>query len=107
MIFTSAAAKKTLELMGAVTNPTYLRVYVTGGGCNGLSYGFTFDATVNEDDLIVETDGVKMIVDPVSLQYLEDAEIDYLDGGLAGSHFVIRNPNVEKSKCGCGESFSA
>jgi iron-sulfur cluster insertion protein len=82
-----------------------LRVFVSGGGCSGFQYGFTFDETTNDDDTLVERDGVTLLIDPMSLQYLVGAEIDYTDG-LQGSQFVIRNPNATTT-CGCGSSFSA
>lgn len=81
-----------------------LRVFVTGGGCSGFSYGFTFDEIVADDDTVVEKDGVTALVDPMSFQYLVGAEVDYQEG-LEGSRFVINNPNAETT-CGCGASFS-
>jgi iron-sulfur cluster insertion protein len=81
-----------------------LRIFIQGGGCSGFQYGFTFDETANEDDTLVERDGVTLLIDPMSLQYLVGAEIDYTDG-LQGSQFVIRNPNATTT-CGCGSSFS-
>jgi len=81
-----------------------LRVYVTGGGCSGFQYGFTFDEAVNDGDTAVEKDGVLFLVDPMSYQYLVGAEIDYTEG-LQGAQFVIRNPNASTT-CGCGSSFS-
>ena len=107
MIFTSAAAAKVAELIKAEPNPnTNLRIAVEGGGCSGFTYAFSFDQTICDDDTVVETDGVKLCVDPISFQYLGEAEIDYSEDGLQGSRFVIRNPNA-KSTCGCGESFTA
>jgi 2-oxoglutarate dehydrogenase complex dihydrolipoamide succinyltransferase (E2) component len=82
-----------------------LRVFVSGGGCSGFQYGFTFEETVNEDDTQVERDSVTLLIDPMSLQYLMGAEIDYQDS-LQGSQFVIKNPNATTT-CGCGSSFSA
>ena len=81
-----------------------LRVFVTGGGCNGFSYGFTFDEDVAEDDAVVINDGVTMVVDSMSFPYLEGAEVDYIED-LNGSQFVVTNPNAD-STCGCGNSFS-
>lgn len=81
-----------------------LRVYVTGGGCSGFQYGFTFDEAMTEDDSIVEKDGVKVLVDSMSYPYLVGAKVDY-EEGLQGSKFVIQNPNAS-STCGCGSSFS-
>ncbi|CAI8028428.1 Iron-sulfur cluster insertion protein ErpA [Geodia barretti] len=82
-----------------------LRVYISGGGCSGFQYGFTFDETREEGDASVKQLGVTLLVDPTSLQYLEGAEIDFKDD-LSGARFVIRNPNAQ-STCGCGSSFSA
>lgn len=105
LIFTSAAASKVSELIAEEGNPALmLRVYIQGGGCSGFQYGFTFDENVGEGDTEVETDGVKLLVDPMSLQYLMGAEIDYVED-LQGSQFVIRNPNAATT-CGCGSSFS-
>ena len=81
-----------------------LRVFVTGGGCSGFQYGFTFDEDVADDDTIVEREGVSLVVDPMSFQYLAGAEVDYQEG-LEGSRFVIKNPNATTT-CGCGSSFS-
>lgn len=103
--FTENAAAKVMELMAEEGNPDLkLRVFVTGGGCSGFQYGFTFDETVAEDDTVLEKLGVKLLVDSMSYQYLAGATIDYEDG-LAGSQFVIKNPNAT-STCGCGSSFS-
>lgn len=105
LIFTSAAAAKVSELITEEGNPDLmLRVYIQGGGCSGFQYGFTFDENVGEGDVEVETDGVKLVVDPMSIQYLMGAEIDYVED-LQGSQFVIRNPNAATT-CGCGSSFS-
>lgn len=102
--FTSAAAHKVRELMIDEGNPALkLRVYIQGGGCSGFQYGFGFEDDRQEDDLSVETDGVTLIVDPVSLQYLTGAVVDYTES-LTGAQFVIRNPNA-KTTCGCGSSF--
>ena len=105
LVFTSAAAKKVSELIAEEGNPELmLRIYVQGGGCSGFQYGFTFDENVNEGDERVVTDGVTLLIDPMSIQYLMGAEVDYSEG-LQGSQFVIRNPNASTT-CGCGSSFS-
>lgn len=105
LIFTSAAAKKVAELIDEEGNPDLmLRIYIQGGGCSGFQYGFTFDENVNEGDTEVVTDGVKLLIDPMSMQYLMGAEVDYQEG-LQGAQFVIRNPNATTT-CGCGSSFS-
>jgi len=104
-VFTDSAAAKVKELILEEGNPALkLRVFVTGGGCSGFQYGFTFDEEVSEDDTTMEKDGVVLLIDPMSYQYLVGAEIDYSEG-LEGSQFVIRNPNAS-STCGCGSSFS-
>lgn len=104
-VFTDNAANKVKELIEEEGNPALkLRVFVTGGGCSGFQYGFTFDEEVSEDDTTMEKNGVQLLIDPMSYQYLVGAEIDYTDG-LEGSQFVIRNPNAS-STCGCGSSFS-
>ena len=106
LVFTDSAANKVKELIEEEGNPGLkLRVFVTGGGCSGFQYGFTFDEDVNEDDTTMEKNGVMLLIDPMSYQYLVGAEIDYSEG-LEGSQFVIRNPNAT-STCGCGSSFSA
>lgn len=103
--FTSNAARKVKALIDEEGNAELkLRVYITGGGCAGFSYGFRFDEAVNDGDTVVETDGVTMLVDPLSIQYLAGAEVDYSQG-LKGSQFVVNNPNAS-STCGCGSSFS-
>lgn len=105
LVFTTAAAKKVSELIAEEGNPELmLRIYVQGGGCSGFQYGFTFDETVNEGDEQVVTDGVTLLIDPMSIQYLMGAEVDYSEG-LQGAQFVIRNPNATTT-CGCGSSFS-
>lgn len=105
LLFTDSAANKVKELIIEEGNPELkLRVFVTGGGCSGFQYGFTFDEVTNEDDTILERNGVTLLVDPMSFQYLVGAEIDYSEG-LQGSQFVIKNPNAT-STCGCGSSFS-
>ncbi len=106
ILFTDSAANKVRELIEEEGNPGLkLRVFVTGGGCSGFQYGFTFDEEVAEDDTTMEKNGVTLLIDPMSYQYLVGAEIDYSEG-LEGSQFVIRNPNAT-STCGCGSSFSA
>lgn len=103
--FTDAAATKVGELILEEDNQALkLRVYVTGGGCSGFQYGFTFDEEVNEDDTSIEKNGVTVLIDSTSIQYLSGAEIDYSEG-LSGAQFVIRNPNASTT-CGCGSSFS-
>ncbi len=105
LIFTDAAATKVRELILAEGNDALkLRVYITGGGCSGFQYGFTFDEQINEGDTAVENAGVTLLIDPMSYQYLVGAEIDYTEG-LEGAQFVIRNPNATTT-CGCGSSFS-
>lgn len=103
--FTHNAAHKVKTLVDEEGNDRLkLRVFVTGGGCSGFQYGFEFDENRAEDDLAVDTDGVTLLVDPLSLQYLMGAEVDYSES-LQGAQFVIRNPNA-KTTCGCGSSFS-
>ncbi len=105
LVFTDAAAAKVKDLLIDEGNPDLkLRVFVQGGGCSGFQYGFTFDETVNEDDTTIDKDGVQLLVDPMSFQYLVGAEIDYKED-IEGSQFVIRNPNASTT-CGCGSSFS-
>ena len=105
LTFTDAAVAKVADLIAEENNPNLkLRVFVTGGGCSGFQYGFTFDEDVNEDDTTVEKGGVKLLIDSMSYQYLVGAEIDYKDD-LEGAQFVIRNPNAQTT-CGCGSSFS-
>lgn len=106
LLFTDSAANKVKELILEEGNPDLkLRVFVTGGGCSGFQYGFTFDEVTNDDDTVMEKNGVTLLIDPMSFQYLVGAEIDYSEG-LQGSQFVIKNPNAT-STCGCGSSFSA
>ncbi len=106
LVFTSAAASKVASLIEEEGNPALnLRIYVQGGGCSGFQYGFTFDENETEGDVRVETDGVGLLIDPMSMQYLMGAEIDYVED-LKGAQFVIRNPNATTT-CGCGSSFSA
>jgi iron-sulfur cluster insertion protein len=103
--FTPAAAAKVRELIAEEGNPALkLRVYIQGGGCSGFQYGFEFDELRGEDDLAIDTDGVMLLVDPLSLQYLMGAAVDYTES-LHGAQFTIRNPNA-KSTCGCGSSFT-
>lgn len=105
LIFTDAAADKVKSLIEEEENPNLkLRVFITGGGCSGFQYGFTFDEDVNDDDFQLQKNGVILLIDAMSMQYLEDAEIDYKED-LEGSQFVIRNPNATTT-CGCGSSFS-
>ena len=104
--FTANAAKKVSELIEEEGNPNLkLRVFISGGGCSGFQYGFTFDEETQEGDSTVMTDGVSLLIDPMSIQYLQGAEIDYKEG-LDGAQLVIRNPNATTT-CGCGSSFSA
>ncbi len=106
LMFTDAAASKVRELMAEEGNAALmLRVFISGGGCSGFQYGFTFEEALGDGDTIVENQGVKLLVDPMSFQYLTGAEIDYSEG-LDGARFVIRNPNATTT-CGCGSSFSA
>ncbi|MFT0213114.1 iron-sulfur cluster insertion protein ErpA [Pseudomonas sp. F1_0610] len=105
MQFTESAAHKVKSLVTEEGNPRLkLRVFITGGGCSGFQYGFTFDEEVADDDTIIEREGVSLVVDPMSFQYLAGAEVDY-EEGLQGSRFVINNPNATTT-CGCGSSFS-
>ena len=109
--FSVSAADKVADLIAEEQNPLLnLRVYITGGGCSGFQYGFTFDEKINDDDTVIEqhcskdASVVKLLVDSMSFQYLKDAEIDYTQG-IQGEQFIIRNPNA-KTTCGCGSSFS-
>ena len=105
MIFTDSAANKVRSLIEEEQNENLkLRVFITGGGCAGFSYGFTFDEAVADDDTVIVNDGVTMVVDPRSFQYLVGSEVDYSEG-LQGSKFSINNPNATTT-CGCGSSFS-
>jgi iron-sulfur cluster insertion protein len=104
-VLTESAVGKVRELIEEEGNPTLkLRVFVQGGGCSGFQYGFTFDEETNEDDTVLNKDGVTLLVDAMSYQYLVGAEIDYKEG-LEGAQFVIKNPNATTT-CGCGSSFS-
>jgi iron-sulfur cluster insertion protein len=105
LVFTDAAAGKVKQLIQEEKNDNLkLRVFVSGGGCSGFQYGFTFDEELQDGDTSVVNDGVTLLIDPMSYQYLVGAEIDYSEG-LEGAQFVIRNPNA-KTTCGCGSSFS-
>jgi len=105
IVFTDSAAAKVADLIAEEGNPDLkLRVFVQGGGCSGLQYGFEFDEQTQDGDTCVENQGVKLLVDPMSVVYLSGAEIDYREG-LDGAQFVIRNPNATTT-CGCGSSFS-
>ncbi|MBI3155612.1 MAG: iron-sulfur cluster insertion protein ErpA [Burkholderiales bacterium] len=105
LVFTDSAAGKVAELVAEEGNPELkLRVFVQGGGCSGFQYGFTFDEVVNEDDTQMTKNGVTLLIDAMSLQYLMGAEIDYKED-LQGAQFVIRNPNASTT-CGCGSSFT-
>ena len=105
MTFTDAAAAKVAHLFEQEDNQDLkLRVFVTGGGCSGFEYGFTFDEDMEEDDTAIEKSGVMLLVDPLSYQYLVGAEIDYNEN-LQGARFVVVNPNASNT-CGCGNSFS-
>lgn len=106
LVFTDSAAAKVKDLIDEEGNPDLkLRVFVQGGGCSGFQYGFTFDEVINEDDTSMVKNGVTLLIDSMSFQYLAGAEIDYKDD-LEGAQFVIKNPNATSS-CGCGSSFSA
>ncbi|MFM7534163.1 MAG: iron-sulfur cluster insertion protein ErpA [Betaproteobacteria bacterium] len=105
LVFTDSAAAKVKDLVDEEGNPDLkLRVFVQGGGCSGFQYGFTFDEAINEDDTQMTKNGVTLLIDAMSLQYLVGAEIDYKED-LQGSQFVIKNPNATTT-CGCGSSFS-
>ncbi len=105
LVFTDAAASKVKQLIEEEDNQDLkLRVFVSGGGCSGFQYGFTFDENLQDGDTSVENGGITLLVDPMSFQYLMGAEIDYTEG-LEGAQFVIRNPNAQTT-CGCGSSFS-
>jgi len=105
LVFTDSAASKVKTLIEEEGNPDLkLRVFVQGGGCSGFQYGFTFDEDVNEDDTVMDKNGVQLLIDSMSYQYLVGAEIDYKED-LEGSQFVIKNPNATTT-CGCGSSFS-
>jgi len=106
LLFTDNAANKVKALIVEEGNAELkLRVFVSGGGCSGFQYGFTFEEKPNEDDTVLEKNGVQLLIDPMSYQYLVGAEIDYKED-LEGAQFVIKNPNATTT-CGCGSSFSA
>ncbi len=102
--FSERAANKVRQLIEEEGDDLKLRVFITGGGCSGFSYGFTFDEAVADDDAVVERDGITMVVDSLSYQYLSGSEVDYKED-LQGSQFVVSNPNAA-STCGCGNSFA-
>lgn len=103
--FSDAAAKKVKSLIEEENNSNLnLRIYISGGGCSGFQYGFSFDEKVGDGDVTVENDGVTLVIDPMSYQYLMGAEVDYTEG-LEGAQFVVNNPNATTT-CGCGSSFS-
>jgi iron-sulfur cluster insertion protein len=105
LVFTDSAAGKVKALIDEEGNPELkLRVFVQGGGCSGFQYGFTFDEAINEDDTVMDKNGVQLLIDSMSYQYLVGAEIDYKED-LEGAQFVIKNPNASTT-CGCGSSFS-
>jgi iron-sulfur cluster insertion protein len=105
LVFSDSAAAKVRQLIDEEGNPALkLRVFVQGGGCSGFQYGFTFDEEVNDDDTTMDRDGVTLLIDAMSYQYLVGAEIDYKED-LEGAQFVIKNPNATTT-CGCGSSFS-
>ncbi|MCB1949817.1 MAG: iron-sulfur cluster insertion protein ErpA [Burkholderiales bacterium] len=105
ILFTESAANKVKQLITEEGNLALkLRVFVSGGGCSGFQYGFTFDESINEDDMVMEKNGVQLLVDSMSFQYLMGAEIDYQEN-IQGAQFVIKNPGAS-STCGCGSSFS-
>jgi iron-sulfur cluster insertion protein len=105
IVFTDAAAGKVGELIKEEENPNLkLRVFISGGGCSGFQYGFTFDEDIEDGDSQIENQGVTLVIDPMSVQYLMGAEIDYKDD-LQGAQFIIRNPNAATT-CGCGSSFT-
>jgi iron-sulfur cluster insertion protein len=105
IIFTDAAAHKVSNLISEEDNPNLkLRVFISGGGCSGFQYGFTFDENIENGDSQIENQGVTLLIDPMSIQYLMGAEIDYKED-LQGAQFIIRNPNAQTT-CGCGSSFT-
>ncbi|NNE37373.1 MAG: iron-sulfur cluster insertion protein ErpA [Gammaproteobacteria bacterium] len=105
LLFTDSAVSKVRELIDDEGNNNLkLRVFISGGGCSGFQYGFSFDETTEDGDTVIDRDGVKLLVDPMSIQYLTGAEIDFSEG-IEGAQFVIRNPNAQTT-CGCGSSFS-
>jgi iron-sulfur cluster insertion protein len=100
----SRAAQRIAAILAAESHPTMLRLAVTGGGCSGYSYNFALDENRMDDDLLLEEDGARILIDPVSLDFLAGAEIDFSDD-LMGQAFKVNNPNATSS-CGCGTSFS-
>jgi iron-sulfur cluster insertion protein len=105
LILTENAVSKIRDLLAEENNPSLkLRTFVQGGGCSGMQYGFTFDENQNEDDFVIDREGVTVLVDAASMQYLNGAKIDYKED-IMGSNFAIDNPNAETS-CGCGSSFN-
>ncbi len=105
LTISTEAVQRINQLLEARNNPDLrLRVYIEGGGCSGFQYGFQFDETTEEDDLLMEYQGIKVVVDMLSLQYLSGAEVDFKDD-IMGSRFLINNPNASAT-CGCGSSFS-
>jgi len=105
VLITESAVAKIVDLLAEENNPNIkLRTFVQGGGCSGFQYGFTFDEEVNEDDFVVEKQGVKILIDAMSMQYLQGSTIDYKED-LMGASFSIKNPNAQTT-CGCGSSFS-
>ncbi len=105
LVFSDSAASKVKILLLEEDNPRLnLRIFIQGGGCSGFQYGFTFDENIDKDDTILDKNGVKLLIDPMSFQYLIGAEIDYKED-LEGAQFIIRNPNAVTT-CGCGSSFS-
>lgn len=105
LTLTANAARKVEALISEEQNPALkLRVFVTGGGCSGFQYGFSFDQNVNEDDTVIEQNGASLLVDPLSFQYLAGSRVDYREG-LEGARFVVENP-LATTTCGCGMSFS-
>ena len=105
LTFTDAAASKVKRLIEEEKNPNLkLRLYISGGGCSGFQYGFSFDENVTEGDITIENGDVALVIDPMSIQYLMGSEVDYVED-LQGSQFVVRNPNASTT-CGCGSSFS-
>ena len=105
LTFTDAAASKVKLLIEEEKNPNLkLRLYISGGGCSGFQYGFSFDENVTEGDITIENGDVALVIDPMSIQYLMGSEVDYVEN-LEGAQFVVRNPNASTT-CGCGSSFS-
>jgi iron-sulfur cluster insertion protein len=102
---TETAADKVKQLLAEESTPVKLRMFVQGGGCSGFQYGFTFDEQQNDDDFVIEQHGVTLLIDAMSMQYVQGSEVNYTKS-LMGEQFEIKNPNAQ-SKCGCGSSFSA